>query len=91
MRFRSDPGSWGPSPDKARPCRIVASGPCVVGAKAYTDSHWRNEERRARSVLKMSTRQMDFIDDLTGLQLPPDLCRAARRKELEYFESKGVW
>ena len=32
-----------------------------------------------------------YVDDLTGLPLPPDLCRAARRKELEYFKSKGVW
>ena len=32
-----------------------------------------------------------FVDDLTGLPLPPELCRAARQKELEYFESKGVW
>ena len=26
-----------------------------------------------------------------GLPLPPDLCRAARQKELEYFKSEGVW
>jgi hypothetical protein len=32
-----------------------------------------------------------YVDDLTGLPLPPDLCKAARRKELEYFKSKGVW
>ena len=32
-----------------------------------------------------------FVDDLTGLPLPPELCRAARRKEIEYFRSKGVW
>ena len=32
-----------------------------------------------------------YIDDLTGLPLPPELCKAARRKELEYFKSKGVW
>ena len=32
-----------------------------------------------------------FRDDLTGQVLPTELVRAARRKELEYFESKGVW
>ena len=32
-----------------------------------------------------------YIDDLTGLDLDPDLCKAARKKELEYFKSKGVW
>ena len=33
----------------------------------------------------------DFVDDLTGLPLPPELCKAARQKEIEYFKSKGVW
>ena len=32
-----------------------------------------------------------FRDDLTGQLLPPDLVRAARAKELEYFKAKGVW
>ena len=32
-----------------------------------------------------------FMDDITGLPLIPDLCRAARRKEVEFFKSKGVW
>ena len=32
-----------------------------------------------------------FIDDLTGIPLPPELCRAARQQELAYFRAKGVW
>ena len=32
-----------------------------------------------------------YVDDLTGLPLPPELCQEARRKELEHFKSKGVW
>ena len=36
------------------------------------------------------TGKQTFVDDLTGLPLPPDLCRAARQKELEYFRAKGV-
>ena len=32
-----------------------------------------------------------YKDDLTGQLLNPDLVRAARTKELEYFEGKGVW
>ena len=32
-----------------------------------------------------------FYDDLTKQLLPTDLVKAARRKELEYFKSKGVW
>ena len=32
-----------------------------------------------------------FKDDLTGQLLDPELVRAARAKELEYFEGKKVW
>ena len=32
-----------------------------------------------------------FVDDITGQPLDPELCRIARRKEIEYFQSKGVW
>ena len=41
--------------------------------------------------MKMGRTDERFVDDLTGLPLPPDLCRAARQKELDYFKSKGVW
>ena len=32
-----------------------------------------------------------FIDNITGQPLNPELCRIARKKELDYFHSKGVW
>ena len=32
-----------------------------------------------------------FRDDLTGQALNPELVRAARAKELEYFDGKNVW
>ena len=32
-----------------------------------------------------------FFDDLTQQQLPTKLVKAARRKELDKFESKNVW
>ena len=32
-----------------------------------------------------------FRDDLTGQVLDPTLVRAARKKELDFFEAKGVW
>ena len=32
-----------------------------------------------------------FKDDLTGHTLDPTLVRAARKKELEYFDGKDVW
>ena len=41
-------------------------------------------------VLKVG-RHERFVDDLTGQQLPPDLCRSARAAELAYFKEKEVW
>ena len=32
-----------------------------------------------------------YFDDIIGQPLPPQLVQEARRRELEYFESKGVW
>ena len=32
-----------------------------------------------------------FLDDLTGQLLDPELVKAARNKEMEYFDSKDVW
>ena len=32
-----------------------------------------------------------YVDDITGLPLDKELCLAARKKEIEYFHSKGVW
>jgi hypothetical protein len=32
-----------------------------------------------------------FVDDITGQPLDPELCRIARKAELDYFRSKSVW
>ena len=32
-----------------------------------------------------------LMDDITGQPLPPELCREARRVEIYYVRSKGVW
>ena len=32
-----------------------------------------------------------FVDDITGQPLDPILCRAARKKEMDYVKSKGLW
>ena len=32
-----------------------------------------------------------FVDDITGQPLPPELCREARRLEVDCFKSKNVW
>ena len=39
----------------------------------------------------MANRHERYIDDITGQPLKPELCRIARKKELDYFHSKGVW
>ena len=42
-------------------------------------------------VLKFDNVEGPFFDDLTKQELPAPLVKAANRKELEYFDSKGVW
>ena len=42
-------------------------------------------------ILKFDNGEGPFYDDLTKQQLPTQLVKAARRKELDYFESKNVW
>ena len=52
------------------------------------------EEYRATKngeVLKFDNGEGPFYDDLTKQQLPNELVKAARRKELDYFEMKNVW
>ena len=44
------------------------------------------------SILRVQVQGDEILkDDLTGQLLPPDLVRAAREKELEYFNGKEVW
>ena len=57
-------------------------------------SHDRGTRRAPSNdhgLLKLEYHVDRFIDDLTGLPLPPDLCRAARQKEIGAFKPKGVW
>ena len=87
------------SPPRVKPCRFMVASPCVAGDASgeHTSQarhvarhqHMMQGQNRDFAVAAFSRR--DFIDDLTGLPLPPDLCRAARQKELDYFKSKGVW
>ena len=42
-------------------------------------------------VLKFDNGEGPFFDDLTKQKLPTELVKLARRKELDYFEDKGVW
>ena len=42
-------------------------------------------------ILRFDIAEGSFFDDLTKQQLPTSLVKAARLKELDYFESKNVW
>ena len=57
-------------------------------AKRPSDPKWHAQDAWA---LKFHIRSDRFVDDLTGLPLNEELCRRARQKEIDYFQSKGVW
>ena len=42
-------------------------------------------------ALRVGMQNDGFVDVSTGLSLDEWLCRAARKKEIYYFISKGVW
>ena len=42
-------------------------------------------------VFNLDIAESPYRDDITGQPLDPALVREARKKELEYFESKHVW
>ena len=44
------------------------------------------------NVLKLSISSDEkMIDDFTGHPLDPALCRAARKKEMDFVREKGLW
>ena len=55
--------------------------------------HADPSRRRSKinEALLSTIRHERYVDNITGLPLDPELCRAARRKELVYLESKHVW
>ena len=42
-------------------------------------------------ALRLGMQNDRFVDANTGLPLDEGLCRAARKKEIDYFISRGVW
>jgi len=60
---------------------VVTDPSCGEDKYAIVDGH----------LLKFDDGQGPFFDDLTRQQLPSLLVKAARKKELEYFQSKCVW
>ena len=41
-------------------------------------------------ILMASWRNDLFVNDLTGLTLPPELCKASRKRDIDDFKSKGA-
>ena len=79
---------WAPLADEGMPgeskdqhCKRQAPKPKLISA---------HEDAVLDSILQMG-RHDRFVDDLTGLPLPAELCMEARAKELEYFKEKNVW
>ena len=61
-----------------------------VVSKVRTSSDSRASENDGVFAAGVN-RHERFVDDITGQPLDPELCRIARKKELDYFHSKGVW
>ena len=64
----------------------VATVSSTVGlsARPFVDDY-------ADAILAAAMKQDKFVDDTTGQPLLPELCREARKLEVDYFKSKGVW
>ena len=83
---------------RPKPCQFKASSSCAVGARVAENlvqaklvARHQHEYGQNRDVVAAVSNRNSFVDDLKGLPLPPELCRAARQKEISYFRAKGVW
>ena len=50
----------------------------------------RCSSARDDAVLKFATKKDQCVDDLTGSSLPPNLCKAARKKDIDDVANKAV-
>ena len=85
------------APPRLRPCTFRSSSSCAVGAGVAENlvqvrlvARQQHQYGQNRDIVAAVSNRRDFIDDLTGLPLPPELCRAARQKEIAYFRAKGL-
>ena len=73
-----------------------------IAQENAAEAQWRRPPAGASAVcpsgaqwndpfLGFVNRHQKYVDDLTGQPLDPELCRIARKAELDYFRSKGVW
>ena len=70
-------------------CTFSCSLSCRQGSDAVAGQ--LGHQTGDQHALKVAWKGVIFVDNLTGLPLPPDLCREARKKELEYFKPNGIW
>ena len=70
----------------ARSAALAETRSAAAGVARHQDKYIPGSD-----ILQLAPASDRFIDDLTGLPLPPELCRAARQKEISYFRAKGVW
>ena len=49
------------------------------------------EAKSAEKVFNLKNQDVTYKDSVTGQPLEPNLVRAARKLEMEYFDSKDVW
>ena len=77
--------------ERELPSHAVKQCAAEEGGYGLGRGHGRSSGGRTMDEVHFTPNADRYVDDLTGLPLPPDLCRAARQKELEYFKSKGVW
>ena len=68
---------------------LVTEG--VVGMHECECGRNHEAEEDDGSIMSMQGVEGPFYDDLTRQQLPTQLVKAARRKELDYCESYNVW
>ena len=67
--------------------RRVESG--IVGIQQLVDEEMGLEALQASDQKRCGSKK--YVDDITGQELDHLLVEEARRRELEYFESKNVW
>ena len=58
---------------------------------ATRESHWFAGCGDSQILKFKIADEEKFVDDLTGQPLDPSLCRAARKKEMDYVREKGLW
>ena len=83
---------------RIKPCQFRASSSCAVAAgvaenvvQARSVARHQVQYGQNRDIVAAIHNRNAFVDDLTGLPLSSELCRAARQKEISYFRAKGVW